>query len=102
MKKEIEARKKALLSGKNPYSNPANLPSNLTVVTTRVTLPINFLPKGFLYNSLAKINNRIVAGTIRNLIKDYSITDYVYINFFDPYFLSKPDIPKLHFKNFHF
>jgi len=88
-KKEIEPRKQALLSGKNPYSNPANLPSNLTVVTPRITLPINFLPNGFLYNSLAKINNSIVAGTIRNLIRDFSITDYVYINFFDPYFLSK-------------
>lgn len=91
-KKEIDARKQALLFGKNPYSNPAHLPANLTVVTPRITLPVNFLPKGFFYNSLAAINNRIIANSVRKLIKDFSITNFVYINFFDPYFLSKlPD-----------
>lgn len=83
----IQSRKKALLTGKNQYSNPDSLPANLTIVTTKLTIPINFLPPGVLYNRLSAINDRIVLSAIRNIIKDYRLTDFVYINFFDPYFV---------------
>ena len=86
---QIQTRKSALLNGKNVYSKPASLPSNITIVTTPLTLPINFLPNGFLYRQLSKINNRIVIKTIRNLIRDYQLKDFIYINFFDPYFVQK-------------
>lgn len=85
----IRSRKKTLLTGKNRYSNPAALPANLTVVTTRLTLPVNFLPPGFLYNRLSAVNNTIVLNTIRALIKDYQLKDFIYVNFFDPYFVQK-------------
>ena len=90
----IESRKNALLWGKNKYSTPSALPENLTIVTTRLTLPINFLPAGFLYNMFAFVNNRIVLNAIRDVIKEYNISDFVYVNFFDPYFVQKlpPDI----------
>lgn len=88
-KAQIEDRKPALLQGKAIYLNPATLPENLTVVTPRLTLPVNFLPKGFLYTTLSRYNNRIIADTIRKIIKDYSVKEYVYINFFDPYFLQQ-------------
>lgn len=90
----IQTRKKALLHGKEIYSNPPALPTNITVVTTRLTLPINFLPKGFLYKALSSVNDKIVLNTIRKTIKDFNITNFVYINFFDPYFVRKlpPDI----------
>lgn len=89
---QIKRRKPALLHGKEPYSNPPGLPANLTVVTTRLTWPINFLPPGAVYNSMAALNNRIVLRTIRQLIKDYNLKDFVYLNFFDPYFVQKlPD-----------
>ncbi len=90
----VKAREKALINGKNIYSNPESLPPNLTVVTSKLTFPINFLPKGFVYNSIAKINDKIVLGAIRQLISEYQIKDFIYLNFFDPYFLQKlpPDI----------
>ena len=90
----IQSRKEALLHGRNIYSNPPSLPSSLTVVTTRLTLPINFLPKGFIYKTLSKFNDQIVLSTIRKTIRDHKITKFVYINFFDPYFVRKlpPDI----------
>ncbi|QEC40319.1 glycosyltransferase [Pseudobacter ginsenosidimutans] len=89
---QIKRRKPALLHGKEPYSNPPGLPANLTVVTTRLTWPINFLPPGALYNSMAALNNRIVLRTIRQLIKDYKLKDFIYLNFFDPYFVQElPD-----------
>lgn len=89
---QIKRRKEALLKGKNIYSNPPSLPANLTVVTTRLTWPINFLPPGALYNAMAAWNNRIVLRTIRQLIKDYQLKDFIYLNFFDPYFVQQlPD-----------
>lgn len=85
--REIQSRKEGLLHGKNVYSNPPQLPANITVVTTRLTLPINFLPKGFLYEFLSKRNDQIVLHTIRQLIRDFQLKDFIYVNFFDPYFV---------------
>lgn len=86
---QIIARRKALLSGKDIYSNPPSLPSPLTIVTPKLTLPINFLPPGFLYNSLAAYNDKIVLKAIRSTIKDFGLKEFIYVNFFDPYFVQK-------------
>src|SRR5690349_11115922 len=90
----VQARKEALLHGKNIYTNPPSLPSNMTIVTPRLTIPVNFLPKGILYKTLATANDNVLLRTIRKLITDYKLKDFIYINFFDPYFLQKlpPDI----------
>lgn len=90
-------RKDALLKGKNIYTNPPSLPANLTVVTSQLTLPVNFLPPGALYNILSKYNDRIVLKAIRRVIKDYQLKDFIYVNFFDPYFVRSipPDIKPL-------
>lgn len=83
----IKSRKHALMGGKDIYSNPPSLPANLTIVTTKLTIPINFLPNGFLYKKLSAVNDGIVLNTIRRVIKDYQVKDFVYVNFFDPYFV---------------
>jgi teichuronic acid biosynthesis glycosyltransferase TuaH len=92
LKKQIQWRKGALLFGKKPYSNPASFPANLTIVTSLLTLPINFLPKGSFYKVLSKINDWIVKKSIKKILRDYGVKDYFFINFFDPLFLNK--IPK--------
>lgn len=86
---QIQTRKEALLHGKNIYSNPASLPSNITVVTSKLTWPVNFLPPGGLYNWFSRKNDRIVLDVIRRLIKDYKLKDFIYVNFFDPYFVRR-------------
>lgn len=88
-KSSIESRRQALLFGKAPYSNPSHLPSNITVVTPRLTLPVNFLAPGFLYDVFSVINDRIIASCVHKVIRDFKVKDFVFINFFDPYFLSK-------------
>lgn len=89
---QIISRKEALLKGKNIYSNPPSLPSSLTIVTPKLTIPINFLPPGFLYNAIADYNDKIVLKAIRSVIKDFGLKEYIYVNFFDPYFVQKlPD-----------
>jgi hypothetical protein len=60
---EIQKRKKALLRGKDIYHHDPLLPGNLTAVTTRLTLPINFLSPGFLYDRFARYNDRILLRT---------------------------------------
>lgn len=94
---QIKSRKKALLSGKEIYSNPPSLPANLTIVTPKLTLPINFLSPGFLYNTLAAYNDKIVLKAIRSVIKDFGLKEFIYVNFFDPYFVQQlpPDIKPL-------
>ncbi len=45
-----------------------------------------------MYKALSKINDWIVTKAIKNILRDYGVKDYYFINFFDPLFLTK--IPK--------
>ncbi|GGK56622.1 glycosyltransferase [Rufibacter glacialis] len=82
----IKSRKPALLYGKNKYRKIDGASDNLTIVTPKLTLPINWLGEGVVYNYLSKLNDRIVYSTIRELIKDYNIKEYVFFNSYDPFF----------------
>lgn len=82
----VQKRKDALLRGKNIYTKSEKFPANLTMVTPRITLPINFLPEGFLYNTLSRWNDNIVFNTIRQIIQDFKVTKFIFFNAFDPYF----------------
>jgi glycosyltransferase involved in cell wall biosynthesis len=86
---EIQQRKEALLQGKKVFSNPNGLPSKLTIVTPQLTFPINSLPAGQVYDRLAAINDKIILKVLRKLIREYDVRDYIYLNFFDPYFLQQ-------------
>lgn len=65
-------------------NNPAN--ANVIVVDPPVTLPINFLSKGKLYNMLLSVNRKIVAKYIKKVLKKTGISDYVLINSFNPFY----------------
>jgi teichuronic acid biosynthesis glycosyltransferase TuaH len=84
---ELQKRKDALIWGKNLYQKPIGLPENITIITPKITIPVNFLPKGSLYNSLSQWNDNLIFNLIRKVIIDHDIKDYVFINFFDPYFV---------------
>ncbi|MFK7806175.1 MAG: glycosyltransferase [Saprospiraceae bacterium] len=83
--------KSELKNGKIIYQKDKNLSDNFTSVIPPLTIPVNFLPKGFLYNSFSKINTRKIETTIRQTIKDHNIKEYIYINCFDPFFV--PTLP---------
>lgn len=93
----VQRRKAALLHGRNIYTKAAGLPENLTIVTARLTLPINFLPAGPVYQWLSSWNERIVWKTIRRVIRDFHIRDFVFFNAFDPFYCRTlpPDINPL-------
>ncbi|MEN0045888.1 MAG: glycosyltransferase, partial [Bacteroidota bacterium] len=61
------------------------LPDNVIAAHPPAILPINFLPKGKLYQNLHQWNNKVVFQTIAKIIADYQLKDYIYLNCFNPF-----------------
>lgn len=57
--------------------------ANLKVVVPPVLLSINFLPEGFLFRSLLKVNEFLLKWKLKTLIKSRNIKDFVFINSFN-------------------
>lgn len=92
----IKIRFKALLTGKNYYRRLKNAPENLIILTPRLTIPINWLPRGMVYNFLSRRNDQIILKTVKKAIQDFDIKQAVYINSFNPFYLktlSKQKLP---------
>lgn len=60
---------------------------NVHVIRPSLVLPVNFLRKGRWYAALSGINDSILLKTLRNVIKTHGIKAFVFINFFDPFYL---------------
>jgi teichuronic acid biosynthesis glycosyltransferase TuaH len=85
----IKPRLPALLFGKSAYRKIDGLPDNLTIVTPKLTLPINWLNEGYLYNLLWELNERAAIDALRKTIKDFDIKRYVFFNSFNPFYFKK-------------
>ncbi len=46
---------------------------NITIIKPPVTLSINFLYEGFIYNKLSSLNNAILLKTLRTVIRELGI-----------------------------
>jgi len=82
----VKSRLSALFLGKDTYRQIPGLPANLTIVTPKAILPINWLKEGVAYNIFWKLNEKVIQGALRKTIKDYKIKDYVFFNSFDPFY----------------
>jgi hypothetical protein len=80
----ISIRKDAILYGKNIYRNVNLNGTNLVSVTPKMSIPINFLPEGFLYEFALKYNKSLISKVIEKTINDYDIKNYIYFNSFLP------------------
>jgi len=89
LKASISKRKSSLLFNRNLFSKLDNAPEGLTIVNTPVALPINAIPNGWLYERLLNINNRMVQKTIRKIIRKFQVKQYIFINFYDPFFMNQ-------------
>lgn len=85
-KPAVQSRKDALLWGRNLYTKSEKFPERLTMVTPRLTLPINFLPEGSVYNILSRFNDRVIFDVVRQIIRDFDVKKFIFFNAFDPYF----------------
>ena len=85
---EIKTRRKQLLLRKDIYKKLPATGGELIAVTPGMTVPINFLSQGSsLYESISRINDKIIFKTLERLIKDYNIKDFLFINSFNPFYL---------------
>jgi glycosyltransferase involved in cell wall biosynthesis len=93
-KKEITKRLLALFLGIN---NTTNIKDNLIAVIPLSVFPINWMPKGKLYNLFTKFNNILFAKSIQKIIKKEKLKDYIIYNSFNPFytFTSKSNPAKL-------
>ena len=81
--KPIRERRKSWFGNSSSFRSYSE---NLTIVTAPITLPVNFLPEGNMYQRLANLNDRMMFNLIRKLKKEFHIKEFLFINFFDPFF----------------
>src|SRR5690606_20867701 len=89
---KIKHRRRALLFGKQIYRPIIQGSDNLIAVTPKLVSPINWLPKGSLYKWFSRVNNKVIIASIRKILKDFSIKDYILFNSFNPFY--GIDIPR--------
>lgn len=61
---------------------------NLFYVTSPLVIPINFLPKGRIYNFFSGINNFGISRTLKKVCKEKNIRDFVFLNSLNPFYFS--------------
>ena len=84
--KMLLARLPRLLAGKPRYEELKTIPKNFVAVQPPLTLPINWLPKGRIYDFFQQLNNGIILRAIRKTLRDHSVHNFLYINCYDPFF----------------
>lgn len=81
---QLKQRLWAILFRRKPFLEVDTGYSNFVVVTPGLSLPVNFLPKGFIHKLFNAYNNLVVARSIRRTIRKYQVKDFVYFNYFNP------------------
>jgi glycosyltransferase involved in cell wall biosynthesis len=82
----LRERRGALLRGKLLVRQVPGTPSGFRAVTLPVTLPVNFLPAGRLYQAGSTWNDRVLNRALNELFRVETINRYVFLNSFDPFF----------------
>ncbi|MEO6040155.1 MAG: glycosyltransferase [Saprospiraceae bacterium] len=75
-----------LLRGRVRYERLESIPQNFIAVQPPPTLPINWLPKGRIYQFFQRRNNAVVLRTIARALRDQKVQDYIFINCYDPFY----------------
>lgn len=84
----VKSRMPALLAGKDVLVNVTGESPLLVAATPRPVLPIYSLPTGRLYTIAANYNNHQLAHLVKRIIKLKKIRGYIFINSFNPTYLS--------------
>lgn len=83
----LRRRLPGLWFGQNQYEQLESIPDNFVAVQPPVTLPINWLPAGRLYNFFQRLNNRIMLRSVRKALFDNKVRNYLFINCYDPFYV---------------
>ncbi len=84
----VKRRMPALLHGKDFLVHIPGQPDDLMGATPAPVLPIYSLSPGKIYNVAADYNNHRVAALITRILKLKQINNYIFINSFNPAYLS--------------
>lgn len=82
----LKRRLPSLLRGRLCCETLEAIPENFVAIQPPLTLPINWMPKGKLYDFFQQYNNRIILRCIRRVLRTYGVKDYVFINCYDPFY----------------
>ena len=83
----LQKRLPKMLLGRTAYEvPPLAIPHNFTAAQPPATLPIGWLPRGPLFRFFQWINNGITLRSIRKVLRDNGVRDFVFINCYDPYY----------------
>jgi glycosyltransferase involved in cell wall biosynthesis len=80
----VVARRPDLLKNRMRYETIPELPEAVAAQPP-LTLPVNWLPEGIAYRHLLRYNNWVVLNCIRQVVRDFKLKDFIYINCFNPY-----------------
>ncbi len=75
-----------LLVGKVRYEQLESIPRNFVAVQPPLTMPINWLPRGPIYQFFQRRNNSIILRTIQQALHDQKVDNYIFINCYDPFY----------------
>lgn len=89
--KYTQERKSDLIMHRMRYEHPPQLDNsshknNFLAALPPMIPPINFLSKGRAYNYMRARNNRRILKTIKKVIKDNKIKDYIFMNCYNPFY----------------
>jgi hypothetical protein len=85
----VKRRLPALLSGKNYLTQIPGQSVNLQAATPKAVIPYYSIPAGKLHDYVINYNNHRLADLIEKIRKEKGIKDYIFINSFNPYYLSE-------------
>lgn len=88
----IQNRLRKLLNQGMNYETIPNLPEKVVGIQPPLTVPINWLPEGRLYDWAYTWNNRKILHAVQQVIADHKLRDFIFINCYDPYFC--PVLPR--------
>jgi teichuronic acid biosynthesis glycosyltransferase TuaH len=86
----LQKRLPAILFRRKPFIDVQTGFSSFVVATPGLSLPINFLPKGAVFEILNIFNNWVVKLCLKRMVRKYKIKEYIYLNYFYPAILPTP------------
>jgi glycosyltransferase involved in cell wall biosynthesis len=84
--RKIQTRRGRFFSNQRRCQPLPHLGPGFHAVTPSLTLPVNFLPRGAVYRFFLRINRWVVERNLRQLLKQYHISRYIFFNSFNPFY----------------
>lgn len=80
-----KSRSRNLFRNQLTYEKIDELPENVIAVHPPMTFPINWMSDNFLYKNFSKYNHQVIVNTVKQVIKDFKIEDYIFLNCYNPF-----------------